>query len=201
MIQPVVIKVGGSLFDWPELRSSLAKLLEEQRAARRHLVLLAGGGQAADFVRTLDRTFALGDVPAHHLALRSLDLTAHLLAALLPGLVVVEELAALDGAWNQGRTPVLAPRRFLEEKDLASPDPLPPSWDVTSDAIAARVAVHLSAVELVLLKSTPLPRGTDRRAAACLGLVDRFFPVVARNLGSVVYLDLRDVRREPVLLL
>ena len=138
---------------------------------------------------------------AHHLALRSLDLTAHVLAALVPGLVVVDELAALARVWNEGSTPVLAPRRFLEESDPASPDPLPPSWDVTSDAIAARVAVHLGAAELLLLKSTPLPTGTDRRAAARLGLVDPCFPDAARRLIRVVYLNLRDNRRKPVLLL
>jgi aspartokinase-like uncharacterized kinase len=200
VIRPVVIKVGGSLFDWPELRGSLSTLLEELRATRPHVVLLAGGGQAADFVRALDRTFALGDVTSHNLALRSLDLTAHVLAALVPGLVVVDELAALDSAWNQGGTPILAPRRFLEESDLASPDPLRRSWDVTSDAIAARLADYLGAAELLLLKSTPLPASTDRRAAARLGLVDPCFPEVAQNLGRIVYINLRSGTREPILL-
>jgi aspartokinase-like uncharacterized kinase len=193
MSRPVVIKVGGSLFDWPQLPARLSLLLDEQRVIGRHPVVLAGGGPAADFIRSLDRTFALGDLASHHLALRALDLTAHALAALLPGLdvVVVDEIAALAPVWNRGGLPVLAPRRFLEALDLRDPHPLPASWDVTSDSIAARVAVHLGAAELVLLKSASLPAGADRLAAARLGLVDARFPHESGDLERVVYVNLR----------
>jgi aspartokinase-like uncharacterized kinase len=189
--RPVVIKVGGSLFDWPDLPGRLAADLRRRRGGAGRLVLLSGGGRAADHVRELDRTFGLGDLRAHRLALRSMDLTAHVLAALLPDLDVVEELPALDETWNRGRIPVLAPRRWLDEVDARSPDPLPASWDVTSDAIAARVAVALGAEGLVLLKSAPMPPGIDRREAARLGLVDPAFPEVSHDLESVVYRNLR----------
>jgi aspartokinase-like uncharacterized kinase len=198
VIRPVFIKVGGSLFDSPDLPGRLSSYLEERQAGGERLVLLAGGGGAADLIRSLDRTFGLGDLRAHRLALRSLDLTAHILAELVPGLDVVDELSALDDAWNRGRIPVLAPRRWLDEVDAPSADPLPPSWDVTSDAIAARVAVALGAEELVLLKSAPLPPGIDRREAARLGLVDPVFPAVARTLRRVVYLNLRATRHVSV---
>jgi aspartokinase-like uncharacterized kinase len=201
MSRPIVIKVGGSLFDWPGLPRHLSALLDAHRAASRRLVLVPGGGRAADFVRALDRTFAFGDLLAHHLAVRSLDLTAHVLAALVPGLDVIEDVDNLEQVWKQDRIPVLAPRRLLEERDSDAADPLPSSWDVTSDSIAARVAVHLGAAELLLLKSAPLPPGTDRRAAAGLGLVDPFFPAVSRGLERVLYLNLRGTRPEPFLLL
>jgi aspartokinase-like uncharacterized kinase len=191
MTRPVVIKVGGSLFDWPELPGRLTALVDDQRTANSRIVLIAGGGPAADFVRQLDRTFALGDVPAHHLAVRTLDLTAHVLAALVPGLVVVDAPPALDSAWAQGMAPVFAPYRWLDQTERRRAEPLPPSWDVTSDSIAARLAVELDAAALVLLKSTPLPHGTDRRAAARLGLVDPHFPDVSSGLSRVVYLDFR----------
>jgi aspartokinase-like uncharacterized kinase len=191
MIGPVVFKVGGSLFDWPDLPGCLSRLLSEHQAAGRRTVVLAGGGPAVDFVRMLDRTFELGDRAAHHLALRSLDLTAHVLAALVPGLDVVDELAALDPVWERRRIPILAPRRFLDEHDSRSPSPLPHTWDVTSDTIAARVAVCLGAWELVLLKSTSLPPDTDRREAARLGLVDPLFPEASRDLERVFSIDVR----------
>jgi aspartokinase-like uncharacterized kinase len=200
MIRPIVIKVGGSLFDWPELPRQLNAILLEHSAARRNLVLLPGGGAAADFVRGLDRTFVLGDLPAHRLALRSLDLTAHALAALVPGLDVIDDVGNIAPFWKQGRTPLLAPRRFLEEHDRDDDDALPASWDVTSDSIAARVAVYLGGADLLLLKSAPLPPGADRRAAAELGLVDPLFPDVSRGLERVWYLNLRDTRHEPLFL-
>jgi aspartokinase-like uncharacterized kinase len=191
MIRPVVLKVGGSLFDWPDLPGCLSEALSERLAAGQRMVVLAGGGPAVDFVRALDRTFDLGDRAAHHLALRSLDLTAHVLAALVPGLDVVDELAALDTVWERRRIPILAPRRFLDEHDSRSPSPLPHTWDVTSDTIAARVAVWLGARDLILLKSTSLPPDTDRREAARLGLVDPLFPETSRDLERVWYINVR----------
>jgi aspartokinase-like uncharacterized kinase len=191
MTRPVVIKVGGSLFDWPELPRRLENLLDERRAAGQRLLLLAGGGPAADWVRAVDRTFALDDLSAHRLALRSLDFTAHILAALVNGLDVVDEPGAAAQVWTRHRIPVLAPSRFLDEHDSRSAAPLPPSWDVTSDAVAARVSVHLGAAELVLLKSASAPPGTDRSGAARLGLVDPLFPNVSRDLEHVVYVNLR----------
>jgi aspartokinase-like uncharacterized kinase len=163
-------------------------------------MVLAGGGGAADFVRGLDRTFGLGNDRSHQLALRSLDLTAHALAALLPALVVVEDLDATGPAWEGRRVPILAPRRFLDEDAARSPDPLPASWDVTSDAIAARLAERAGADELVLLKSAPLPAGCDRREASRRGLVDPMFPEIARGLDRVLYLNCREVPRVPMLL-
>ena len=188
--RPVVIKVGGSLLDWPGLPGRLAAYLDA-RSAERPLVIV-GGGRTADVVRDLDRAHALGEERSHRLALRALDLTAHLLAALVPGLDVVDRLDALEAVWRGGRNPVLAPRKFLDDVDGCSLDPLEASWDVTSDSIAARVANYLGATELALLKSARLPPGTDRASATWLGLVDPAFSRVAHRLERVTYLNFRD---------
>jgi len=185
----VVVKVGGSLLGWPGLPGGLSAYLGGR--PRDRLLLVVGGGGAADWVRDLDRGHGLGDDAAHGLALRALDLTAHALAAIVPGLEVVERVADRERCWRAGRIPVLAPRGFLDEDERTAADPLPRSWDVTTDAIAARLAVRLGATELALLKSAPLPPGADRTEAARLGLVDPAFPDVARPLGLVTYCDLR----------
>ncbi len=152
-----VVKLGGSLLDWPPLPDRLASYVRDRVDDR--LLVIVGGGRVADVVRGLDRLHGLGDDRAHRLALHALDLTASILAALVPGCDVVDRLDALTGAWGRGRIPVLAPRRFLDEIDAPSPRPLRASWDVTTDSIAARVAVHLAAGELALLKSAPCRRG------------------------------------------
>ena len=190
MTRPVVVKVGGSLLDWPELPARLSAYLEGRRGDR--IVLVAGGGRFADALRDLDRGHAIGEARSHALALRVLDVTAHLLAALLPGSCVIDDLAGLDPAWSGGRLPILAPRRFLDDDDR-SPDPLPHAWTTTTDSIAARLAVRLDVRELALLKSAPLPSGCDRDQAAHLGLVDPEFPRASEGVGLVTFRNLREV--------
>jgi hypothetical protein len=59
----------------------------------------------------------------------------------------VETLAEAHASMEAGRVPVLAPSRWLRHAD-----PLPRSWDVTSDSIAAWVAGQAKADALVLIK-------------------------------------------------
>ncbi len=185
----MVVKVGGSLLDWPSLPARLADYLATRRGDR--LVLVVGGGRFADTLRDLDATHALGEARSHALALRVLDLTAWVVADLMPGLVVVDEIDDLESAWSSGLVPVLAPRRFLDA-DERSGVFLPHAWSTTTDAIAARLASRIGAGELALLKSAPIPSGTDRDAAARLGLVDPEFPRASAGVPVVSYLWLRD---------
>jgi aspartokinase-like uncharacterized kinase len=188
MTGPVVIKVGGSLLDWPEFPARLRAYLGPPRPGP---VLVVGGGKTVDVLRALDSAHGIGENQAHALALRALDLTAAIVAALAPRLFVVERPEDVARAWEQGRTPVLAPRWFMEHIDRTGPDPLPETWATTSDSIAARVARHLAAESLVLLKSTAPDGDLDRESAARLGLVDPVFPRASRGLGRVHLIDLR----------
>lgn len=194
MSGPIVIKVGGSLLDWPPIGQRLGPYLETRRAERP--IVIVGGGRSADVIRELDRIHGLGDAHSHDLAVRALDLTAYLLAALVPSLEVVDRAVALSAVWSAGRFPLLAPKRFLDVDDRENP--LERSWDVTTDSIAARVAERLRATELILLKSAPTPPGIDRCQAAALGLLDRAFPGVSRPLDRVLALNFRDSEAVPV---
>ena len=189
----VVVKVGGSLLDWPGLGPALRRFLDRRISRDDRPVLVVGGGGAADWVRDLDRIHGLGESAAHLLAIRSLDLTAHALARLVPGLEVAESAADLSPVWRSGLTPILAPRRMLDADDLSSSSAaLPHSWDVTSDAISARLAVLLGAGELVLLKSVSVaPRVTPEEATRA-GIVDRAFTEASRWVPSILVVNLRD---------
>jgi 5-(aminomethyl)-3-furanmethanol phosphate kinase len=187
---PVVVKVGGSLLGWQRFRARLSAYLDSRRNDR--LVLVVGGGPAVDWIRDLDRRHGLGEELSHRLALSALDQTAQIVADCVAGLDVVtlpEDLAVI---WEAGRTPILAPRLFLERDDRTSADPLPHTWAVTSDSIAARLARQLGAAELVLLKSAPLPAGCGRSEAARTGLLDPFFPVASEGLERIFYVNLRE---------
>jgi probable H4MPT-linked C1 transfer pathway protein len=76
-----------------------------------------------------------------------MDQHAHLIAARLSGGVIVLKHVRRQPRSTQKAIPVLAPYRWLREAD-----PLPHSWEVTSDSIAAWLAGALGARRLVLVK-------------------------------------------------
>jgi aspartokinase-like uncharacterized kinase len=190
----VVVKVGGSLLGWHMLPARLAAFLVSRHNAfpTERPILIAGGGAAAELVRVIDRAHGLGDATAHDLALRALDLTAAVLAELLPRSMLAEGIEALFSAWMSEQIPIVVPRALLDHFERTGVAPLPRSWDVTSDTIAAWIASNMGAVSLVLLKSASLPPGASPEDAARLELVDPIFPRAARALPRVEYLNLRD---------
>lgn len=185
----VVVKVGGSLLDWPDFPRALDAWLRNERVGRP--VLVVGGGAMVDVLRDLDAMHGLGETRSHNLALRALDVTCHLLAGLVPGLAPVMATDDLAAAWESGHVPVLTPRVFLETVDRRGPDPLPESWSATSDSIAARLARYLRAPRLALLKSTTPTEPLTRSEAAVRGLVDPVFPLASRGIPTVVAVNLR----------
>ena len=140
-----VVKVGGSL----SRDSGLAALGRElaQLGCQYPLLVVPGGGNFADAVRAYDRRFGLDDSTAHWMAVLAMDQYGYLLATQIPGSVPVRGLAAARQAAQAGRVPVLLPFDLLRQAD-----PLPHSWAVTSDSIAAWVARQAGAPLLVLLK-------------------------------------------------
>ena len=187
--RPLVVKAGGSLLDWPELPGRLAAWLRCVGSTR--LVLIAGGGSVVGAVRALDRAHGLGEKRSHALALRALDLTAELLAGLVPRLVVVDRPDEVDDVWNAGQIPVLKPRWFLEHVDAVAPDALPETWQTTSDSIAARLAAHIGA-GLILLKSIAPEPAWDRAQASRQGFLDPMFPIASAALERVRVVNLRE---------
>ncbi len=172
---PIIVKVGGSLFNLPDLGARLIRWLDE--LAVPEVVLIPGGGATADVIRDLDRRHALGEEKSHWLALRALQLNAHFLAELLPRGVLIPAMAGASLGWQAGRIPVLDGYRFAHA-DEGRPGSLPHSWDVTSDSLAARFAQVAQARELILLKSTDIPPDIDWREAGRRGWVDRLFAEV-----------------------
>lgn len=171
-----VVKVGGSLYDLPDLSLRMCRWISEQCAGNR-VVVVPGGGPLVDGIRHLDRRHGLGEETSHWLALRALALNAHFLASLLPSACVIGDVAELYHAWDKAFLPVLDVHEFARD-DERHLDRLPHSWLVSSDALAARVAVVLRASRLILLKSTAIPTDLDWREAGRLGLVDQLFAEV-----------------------
>ena len=68
----IVVKVGGSLFDLPDLGTRLAAWLRQFEES--NVLLVPGGGAAADAIRDFDRVHQLGEETSHWLAIQALSL-------------------------------------------------------------------------------------------------------------------------------
>jgi aspartokinase-like uncharacterized kinase len=179
----VVAKVGGSLFDLPDLRERLRRWTESVQAGR--VVLVPGGGQAADVIRHLDQVHHLGEPAAHRLAIRMMAVNGHFLAALL-GVPVVPSPCGPDIL----RVAVLDADAFCRD-DEGNAGSIGHSWEITSDSIAARAAA-VARSPLVLLKSAELPDGFDWEAAGGGGFVDEAFAGMVRRFElGVTWVNLR----------
>lgn len=185
----VVVKVGGSLLNWRGLPGRLKDWLEVRGTAG--VVLLIGGGEIVDAIRAFDQAHSIASEASHDLALRAMDLTARLVEALAPTFQVSETPEQWGAIWDAGRVPILPPRKPILEDERLALDPLPRSWAVTSDSIAARLAKRLGAKSLILAKSCDLSDGFDRTVASNRGLVDVAFPEAALGIAQVGWLNLR----------
>lgn len=185
-----IVKVGGSLYDLPDLATRLQVWLSAEENSRFRILLVPGGGLTADAIRTLDRHHRLGEEKSHWLALRALSLNAHFLASLLPSARVIGDGRACQHIWSENRIPILDPHEFARA-DEGRAGHLPHCWAVTSDALAARAAVVYDAAHLILLKSVTLPPGIDWHEAAQRGHVDALFAEVLR--GAPEYLRVSSV--------
>lgn len=192
-----VCKLGGSLLDWSGLPEVLAWL--EQQWQGRPLVMVVGGGQTADLVRSWDRLFALGEERAHWLALQSLELNESLVTQLWPRLRPVRNRAQTEAALQDGVPALICASCFVRWGERQACPPLPHTWQVTTDSIAAWIAHLLNARELLLAKSVDLPTGCTLPEAARQGLVDDHFPNLARGLPRISWVNLRSAERSRVI--
>lgn len=145
-IPETVVKLGGGVFSHPALLDSVVRVIVES-AKEVALLVVPGGGAFADAVRGIDARLGLSGDAAHWMAVLAMDQSAYLIAGRTERAQVVTSPAQIAPVANAGRVPVLAPFEWLRQAD-----PLPHTWDVTSDSIAAWVAGALGARSLVLIK-------------------------------------------------
>jgi len=184
-----VVKVGGSLFDFPKLAPALRDWLAAQPRARN--VMLAGGGAFADVIREADKRFTLGEEASHWLCIEALRVMARLLAAILPETRLITTLSQLKTALaeeDDARPIVFCPESYMRDVDpTLDGRSLPHAWSVTTDSIAARLAETIAADELVLLKSSDPPADIEDAGR----YVDEYFPTAAKGIRKVRFVNLK----------
>lgn len=125
-----IVKVGGSLSD------TAGTVLEFLRSLNLGILIVPGGGVFADAVRGKK----LDDTSAHWQAISAMNRYGVYLSTF--GFPITEDPVI----------PVVGVSILLPEKVLQVYDPLPHSWDVTSDSIALWIADELK-MPLILMKS------------------------------------------------
>ncbi|MEM3586746.1 MAG: hypothetical protein QXO71_05415 [Candidatus Jordarchaeaceae archaeon] len=188
-----VIKVGGSL---SRNKSTLKSLFNELAAISRNhkLLVIPGGGVFADFVRRIYHKFNISDDAAHWMAILAMDQMAFLFSEFHPNVKIVSSIEEAMQI-NRGFIPVLTPSRIMFDSD-----PLPHSWDVTSDSIAAYITHIVGAKKVFILtdvdgvftsdpKSSPNARLIPKISAEELASknmctsVDKTFPSLVSKYG------------------
>jgi len=178
----LVLKLGGSLFDVPDLFRKIETLWGGENVP---LWIVPGGGGFVEEIRRLDAVHNWPAQMAHQLALSAMSLTARM---------VVEGHSQFDLVHSPAECRI-RPHR-IKVIDIASWDEvrtLPASWDLTSDSIAAWIAFRFGSGRLLLAKSVGLPKPVPAlQVATDLQLVDACFPDYAGRLQQVDWINLRD---------
>lgn len=178
-----VVKIGGSLQDSSSLVEWLDNLLTFGSGK---VVIVAGGGKFADAVRQSQQTLGFDDSSAHKMALLAMEQYAHLLAGLAPKLQPVSDLKSIHTCLAGKGVALWLPYKMVtREPEIAA------SWDVTSDGLAAWLAIKLNISSLILVKSVPLPKDySDPQELVELGLIDPFLAdLLARSSLDISWMQ------------
>ena len=140
-----MIKIGGSLSEKPQVLKTLG--VELSSLAKKHrFVVVPGGGSFADAVRIMDERFQLPAVISHRMAILAMDQFGLLLSQVIPESKTSCSLKTAKEIGSGGQTAIMLP-----SKTLFASDPFKPSWDVTSDSIAAYIAFKLKADKAIFV--------------------------------------------------
>ena len=174
-----IVKLGGSHASGPHLKPWLEAIAAEAGS----IVIVPGGGPFADAVRTAQASMGYDDRAAHAMALMAMTQFGSALESLNPALRLAASRSAILSALRDGKVPVWSPER------MARAAPLPETWNLTSDSLAAWLAGALGATSLVLVKHGRF-EGAEVGAhdLVARGIVDPLFPLYLKESGARAWL-------------
>lgn len=174
-----IVKLGGSLAHTPQCGA----WLEALAAWGGPVILVPGGGPFADCVRAAQGAMGFNDSAAHRMALIAMGQFGIAIAAYSDAFALAASRDELDSALSTGGIPVWLPERMvLEASDV------PRCWEMTSDSLAAWLALTYRARRLLLVKSGDLAAPRSARDLAADKIVDPLFPRFAAQAQAEVWL-------------
>ena len=163
-----VIKLGGSLMTDPTTLTLCLNTIEQKYTDK--IVLVPGGGVFADQVRSIQQQWKFNDEIAHQLAILAMHQMALLFKSIKPSFILAKSVSDIQQTLINHSVVIWTPD--IQELDSSG---VKPSWDVTSDSLAAWLAKQLTATDLILLKSAEIPIDLDVMQMQQLELVDQAF--------------------------
>lgn len=135
-----IIKLGGSLLENGQMFDCLKHILKSGEKT----VVVCGGGDFANQVRSAQKKWLFDDIAAHKMAILAMKQTAIMLQNFQPEFVLESTVSNLENhlfsIWSPDITELNAAK-------------IKPSWEITSDSLAAWLATKLNAEKLVIVKS------------------------------------------------
>lgn len=206
-----VLKIGGSLFQKPNLRKTLDLLLSatagQMLTKECQIDIVAGGGQMVDIIREWDQTQNLGQETSHRLAVHAMDITADFLGKVLEVATFTPKLDKKTLSISKGQdfgdqtcknqgsgqsqkgeiaSRVVKLGRILTE-NAAQVKEIPQNWEVSSDSIALWYAQNTGFGKLFLAKSLdPLEEKIGLDKMTSLGWVDPYFATLKRTYAPSI---------------
>jgi len=164
----IIVKLGGSL----SRSDTLVKCLNsvEQKYPDRAVVIVPGGGAFADQVRLAQHRWQFDDKTAHRMAILAMQQMAFLIKGLKGNFSIARSVTDIRKKLHQQKTVIWSPD--IVELDNAA---IQASWDITSDSLAAWLAMALSARELILVKSAMIDENLSLQQLAKQNIVDEGF--------------------------
>jgi len=160
----IVVKLGGSLYNTPELRCWLNIL--DEAAKQQPIIIVPGGGPFANQVRDAQQLHQFDDRHAHHMAI---------LAMAQFGLLLKGITAKCQLFYFSADEPVSIPMGlsvWLPNESLLSQAEIMHSWTITSDSLALWLANKLHAEQLILIKQNYLSNNRSISELCKLGVID-----------------------------
>ena len=170
----LVIKLGGSLIH----NSALKACLDYAASLSVNTVIVPGGGVFADQVRVTQQHCQFDDQAAHQMAILAMQQTAIMLNNLKPEFKIFKQISALSHLSKQA----------IWSPDIADLDhaKIPASWDITSDSLAAWLAIQWQAKLLLIIKSSPIDSQSSLSALQAQGVLDGGFMHFAQQFTGKI---------------
>ena len=173
----VIVKIGGSLFNSPNLQSLLDKIATIEN---KQIIIVPGGGPFADQVRQASNMWNIPEATAHPMAVMAMQQFAHLLFSLNGN---IETLSSYNEVSSNLSTPGI--RIWMPYMDVTQDCNYPGNWNTTSDSLAVWLASKLSADKLIIVKSANVQNKTYQQIVSS-PVVDGYFIHALKEYSGTV---------------